>query len=201
MRISPVTMTSTILMRTTSVRPMKLLATATIALTLVACGGPLPSAVGTIEADASQVTTGMRLKMTEEGVLKADLEADTAISRPNQSKTDLKNVRLTTYTPGKPPTKLTARTGEYDPQTGMMVARGKVVLITPGDKGMRTVRSEELHWDQRGDRVWSDRETQVEEGGRTVWTQGFKSDGRFTNIQGSNARTSKVPVGEGGIRF
>ena len=77
-----------------------------------------------------------------------------------------------------------------------MVARGNVVLITHNEKGeKRTIRSQELHYDQRGNRVWSDKETFVEEqNGQTLVSQGFTSDTRFTNIQGRNSRTTGVRV-------
>lgn len=96
------------------------------------------------------------------------------------------------------PGELTSETGEYDEQTGIMVARGDVVLITYNEKGeRRVVRSEELHYDQRGDRVWSEQETTVEEVDRTLVTRGFESDTRFTEIRGRDSRTGDVRVRSG----
>jgi LPS export ABC transporter protein LptC len=167
-----------------------------------ACGGsPAGTAPGEIAADASQVTYDMNMKMTEEGVLKADLYADTATTPVGDTRTQLRNVRLTFFNPGKAPGKLTSNEGEYDQVSGMMIARRNVVLIIPGEKGLRTIKSEELHWDQKGDRIWSDRPTSIEEGGQTLYTDGFTSNSAFTNVTGKNARTSDVQVGEGGIRF
>lgn len=155
------------------------------------------------EADANQVTIGMKMKMTEEGTTKADILADTAITMPGQTRTQLKGVRLNFSTPSGQQGKLTSKTGEYDPASQVMVARGSVVLIIPGEqgKGTRTIKSEELHWDQRGDRVWSEKATSLLEDGKTLYTQGFSADSRFTNVQGTNARTGSVQVGDGGIRF
>ena len=161
---------------------------------------PVPSGPVAENADGSQRTYGMNLKLSEAGVLKADVYGDTAYQRPgNPDVTEIKGVRLTFYDEqGKKPGKLTSRDGEYDVRTGIMIARGNVILITHNDKGQqRTVRSEELRYDQRGDRVWSDRETLVEEGGQTLVSQGFTSDTRFTNIQGSNAKTTGVRVNAG----
>jgi LPS export ABC transporter protein LptC len=168
---------------------------------LAACGGGPSGPAVAVDANSNQVTVGMNLKITEAGRMKADLFADTAVTPEGETRSQLKRVRLTFFEPGRAPSRLTSRTGEYDQSNGMMTARGDVVLITQGDKGQRTIKSEELHWDQRGDRVWSERETQVEEAGRTFWTQGFNSDSRFTNVQGTNGRSSGVRVGEGGIRF
>jgi LPS export ABC transporter protein LptC len=176
----------------------------TILATLAAAAcGPPPTNPGTgkIDADASQVTYDLNMKMTEEGVLKADLLADTAITPVGETRTQLRGVRLTFFNPGQAPGKLTSKSGEYDQTTGLMIARENVVLVIPGEKGMRTIKSEELHWDQRGDRVWSDKKTTIEEGGETLTTQGFTSNSRFTNVSGTNATTGAVRVGEGGIRF
>ena len=166
---------------------------------LAACEAP-PTQQGPVaaDADASQRTYGMHLKLSEGGVLKADLYGDTAFQRPgNPDVTELRNVRLTFYDEqGKKPGSLTSKSGEYDQRTGVMVARGNVVLITHNEKGeKRTIRSQELHYDQRGNRVWSDKETFVEEqNGQTLVSQGFTSDTRFTNIQGRNSRTTGVRV-------
>ena len=74
-----------------------------------ACGrSPAGTAPGEIAADASQVTYDMNMKMTEEGVLKADLYADTATTPVGDTRTQLSNVRLTFFNPGKAPGKLTS---------------------------------------------------------------------------------------------
>ncbi|HEX6371409.1 MAG TPA: LPS export ABC transporter periplasmic protein LptC [Longimicrobium sp.] len=171
---------------------------------LAACEAP-PAPSGPVEADAdaTQRTYGMNLKLTENGILKADLYGDTAYTKPNTEVTELKGVKLTFFdSQGKKPGKLTSRTGEYDARTGIMIARGNVVLITQNDRGEeRIIKSEELHYDQRGDRVWSDRETIIDEAGRHAVTDGFTSDTRFTNMRGKNAKSTgiKVNAGEGGL--
>jgi LPS export ABC transporter protein LptC len=171
-------------------------------MALAACEAP-PAPAGPVQADAdaSQRTYGMNLKLSEAGVLKADVYGDTAFQRPgNPDITELRNVRLTFYDEqGKKPGTLTSKTGEYDQRTGVMVARGNVVLITHNERGeKRTIRSEELHYDQRGNRVWSERETFVEEQTKTFVSQGFTSDTRFTNIQGRNAKSTGVQVNQAG---
>lgn len=169
---------------------------------LAACDPVPPSGPVAADADSSQRTYGMNLKLSEAGVLKADLYGDTAFQRPgNADVTELRNVRLTFFDQqGKKPGTLTSKTGEYDVRTGIMVARGNVVLITHNEKGeKRTIRSEELSYDQRGDRVWSERETLVQQAdGQTLVSQGFTSDTRFINIQGTNAKTTGVRVNQTG---
>lgn len=168
---------------------------------LAACGAEPSGPAIAAGTNSNQVTIGMNLKISEAGRLKADLYSDTAITPEGETRSQLKKVRLTFFEPGRQPSKLTSRTGEYDQTTGMMTARGSVVLITQGDKGMRTIRSEELHWDQRGDRVWSEKSTTIVENGQTLISDGFTSNSAFTNVQGKNAVVQGVKVGSGGITF
>ncbi|MBB4638678.1 LPS export ABC transporter periplasmic protein LptC [Longimicrobium terrae] len=172
---------------------------------LAACGpdGPAAPAVPAADVDGTQRTYGLNLKLSDAGILKADLFGDTAYQRPNTRVTELRGVKLTFYDKeGKNPGKLTSKTGEYDESTQVMIARGNVVLVTRNPKGeTRTIRSEELHYDQRGDRVWSERETIVEEAGRVFTSQGFNSDTRFTNVQGRGGKASGVQVNAGAGSF
>ncbi|HYH79419.1 MAG TPA: LPS export ABC transporter periplasmic protein LptC [Longimicrobium sp.] len=176
---------------------------------LLAVGFPLaaacdeaPAAPGVaVGVNSNQVTVGMRLKITEAGRQKADLTADSAETPAGQTVTALKKVHLVFYEPGRKPSNLTSKTGDYDQQNGMMTARGNVVLVTQGDKGMRTITTQELHWDQRADRVWSTVETTIVENGQTLISDGFTSNAAFTNVQGKNGRVKGVRVGEGGLRF
>jgi LPS export ABC transporter protein LptC len=168
---------------------------------LAACKEP-PAGVPVADVSSNQVTVGMHLKITEEGRIKADLFADTAVTPAGETQSQLTNVKLTFFNPGKAPSKLTSKTGEYDQESGEMTARGNVVLITPGDKGMRTIRSQELHWDQKADHVWSEKLTTIVENGQTLISKGgFTSNASFTNVTGRNAEVTGVKVGEGGISF
>jgi LPS export ABC transporter protein LptC len=168
---------------------------------LAACKEP-PAGVPVADVSSNQVTVGMNLKITEEGRIKADLFADTAVTRAGETRSQLTHVRLTFFNPGKAPSRLTSKSGEYDQDTGEMTARGNVVLVTPGDKGTRTIRSEELHWDQKADHVWSEKLTTIVENGQTLISKGgFTSNASFTNVTGRDAEVTGVKVGSGGITF
>ena len=171
-----------------------------LGLATAACETPAATGVA-VNANSDQVTYGMQLKITEAGRLKADLTADTAVTPAGQSTTKLQKVHLLMYEPGRQPSDLKSKSGDYDQDAGTMTARGNVVLVTQGDKGKRTITTQELHWDQRGDRVWSTVETTIEEGGQTLITDGFTSNSAFTNLQGKNARVKGVKVGSEGFRF
>jgi LPS export ABC transporter protein LptC len=175
---------------------------AALAAALAGCKEPPIGVPVAGDVSSNQVTVGMNLKITEEGRIKADLSADTAVTPAGETRSQLTRVRLTFFNPGKAPSKLTSKTGEYDQDSGEMIARGNVVLITPGDKGMRTIRSEELHWDQKGDHVWSEKLTTILENGQTLISKGgFTSNASFTNVTGRDAVVTGVKVGSGGITF
>ena len=183
------------------VRQARRIAAAVALVALAACKEP-PAGVPVADVSSNQVTVGMNLKITEEGRIKADLFADTAVTPMGETRSQLTRVRLTFFNQGKAPSKLTSKTGEYDQESGEMIARGNVVLITPGDKGMRTIKSEELFWDQRGDRVWSEKLTTIVENGQTLVSKGgFTSNSAFTNVTGRDATVTGVKVGSGGITF
>ncbi|HEX8242411.1 MAG TPA: LPS export ABC transporter periplasmic protein LptC, partial [Longimicrobium sp.] len=83
-------------------------------MALAACGGGPAGPAVAVEANSNQVTLGMELKITEAGRLKADLLADTAVTPEGETRSHLKRVRLTFFEPGRTPSKLTSKTGEYD---------------------------------------------------------------------------------------
>jgi LPS export ABC transporter protein LptC len=177
------------------------LLTPILALSLAACGAASAGPSVPVKASSDQVTIGMNLKISEAGRPKADLNADTAVTPQGQTTSQLTKVRLTFFEVGRMPSKLTSKTGEYDGTTGLMTARGNVVLITQGDKGVRTIKSEELHWDQRADKVWSEQSTTITENGQTLISDGFTSNSAFTSVQGKNAQVQGVKVGNGAVTF
>jgi hypothetical protein len=62
-----------------------------------------------------------------------------------------------------------------------MVARGNVVLVTVD--GNRRILTEELHYDPRTARLWSDVPTVMYEGESRLEGQGFRSDDQMKNIE------------------
>jgi LPS export ABC transporter protein LptC len=181
---------------------------AAVALAAVLSAGcrkdaPPPTAT-TAEVTASQVMYNLHQRITKLGVLKVDLHGDTATTMPNNPHVDLKGVRLKFYDEnGALAGNVTSRAGEYDTNTSAMIARGNVLMILNGPQGKRTIRTDELHYDQRGDKVWSDKPTTMIENGQTYHGTSFTSNTGFTNLTVQNLTTSGVnPNGSGGgIRF
>ena len=156
------------------------------------------------ERRVDQVLYGLEHVMTNRGVRKANLHADTAYFRDTESQVDLKGVRLEFFNEatGAGSGTLTARTGEYDTLTGAMQARGDAVLVLRGPQGERKIESEELNYDLQADRVWSDKPTVMREGGRVVRGSRFESDTKFQNVTVHSAQaTGPAPSGSGEVRF
>jgi LPS export ABC transporter protein LptC len=125
--------------------------------------------------------------MTTDGVRRGVLEADTAYRTRDSNSFDMRRVQLRFYTEqGAPNGELTSLTGEYDPITGAMTARGDVVLITV--EANRRIETPELHYDPRTDRIWSDSATVMHEGGTRIQGTGFTADGRMQNVRVQNPR-------------
>jgi LPS export ABC transporter protein LptC len=162
-----------------------------------------PTAVAGAEVGADMIIYGLRHKVTTDGVRKADLYGDTAVTKPNSTTWDLKGVRLSFFDEnGKQTGALTSRTGQYDVQTGMMIARGNAVLVLQnGPKGPRTIRTDELHYEQKADRIWSEKATSMEEAGQTYRGTSFTSDTHFQNVTVKQLSTSNIQTKGGGVTF
>jgi LPS export ABC transporter protein LptC len=163
---------------------------------------------GNVPADI--IAYDIQHTMTAEGVRRIVLFGDSAYQRPADPDVDVMGVRLTFYSDAGTKTgDLTSRTGEYNLTSGTMVARGTVVLNVLGE-APRRVESEELHFDLKGDRIWSDKPTTMRQGASVLRGNSFRSDTRFQNLTVSNARSSGPPPRDlaqpapstgGGMRF
>lgn len=179
-----------------------------IALLLLAAGCGDESTTPAAVADASQlpadqVIYGLRHNMTKDGIRTGVLHSDTAFLFETGRKLDLRTVNLNFYgETGRETGNLTSKTGEYEVGTGNFIARGDVVLVTQGPNGSRRLETEELHYDVRGDRLWSEKPFVLKENGRTTRGNSFRTDARFRNWEVSGARTEGgLPAGSKGISF
>jgi LPS export ABC transporter protein LptC len=125
---------------------------------LAACGGtPKQDAVAQVEAaadTADQLMIGLYQFITENGVRKAYLEADTAFLYENSGRADLKKVKVTFFGPaGDTSSVVTSKLGFYDWRTGKMEARQDVVVLL--SNGGRLTTSI-LRYDQTKNEVSTD---------------------------------------------
>jgi LPS export ABC transporter protein LptC len=172
-------------------RPLLALGAALAVLAAACDGATTPGAGDLGEMPADQIAIDVRHVMTEEGVRKAVLHADTAYLYQGTSEADMTGVRLRFFDEaGREAGELTSRTGNFDMRGNRMVARGDVVLVIRDERGEpRRIETEELHYDIPADRIWSDVETSMYHQGRTLRGTSFESDIQFQNVRIREART------------
>ena len=135
-----------------------------------------------VDLPADQVVFDLATDIKDMGVLRARLRADTAHIWEDSAHTVMFPVDLELYDPdGAMTAHLTADEGEQDLRTNEMVARGNVVLVSTGAD--RRILTEELHYDPRAGRIWSDVHTVLVEGESRIEGEGFESDDQLQNVE------------------
>lgn len=161
-------------------------------LTSFACSnGAQPSATITAADTADQVLIDMTHYVTNDGVVRARVRADTAFFYQNSQSVEMHNVHITFYdTDGHETSTMSAKDGTYHWATGDMEGRGNVVVVGAGDG--RTLKSEVMRYKQASNQVSSDQPFVFDGPGRHVKGEGFTSDPEFRNV------TALHPTGTGG---
>jgi LPS export ABC transporter protein LptC len=141
-----------------------------------------------LELAADNVIFGMTSYLTVNGVREGEVQADTAFMFVDSAHVDLRGMRIVFHNEdGRPRATVTGRTGEWDQDRDIMVARGDVLLVVHQDG--REIRTEELHYDAFNERIWSDSATvQTLPDGTVTRGSSFESDLSFTNIRIENIR-------------
>ena len=161
-------------------------------LALAACksGTPVTATQAALDS-ADQVLIGMTHYVTEAGVQRARVRADTAYFFSATQRAELRNLHVTFFDAiGIATSTLTAREGTHYWRTGDMEARGNVVVVRNKDGG--TMRTEEMHYNQARNEVTSDKAFVFDAPDRHIEGEGFTSDPEFKNV------TAKRPTGRGG---
>src|SRR6266853_3967011 len=123
-----------------------------------ACKNGTPVTATQVVLDsADQVLLGMSHYVTELGVLRARVRADTAYFFSNTQRVELRNVHVTFYdVAGNPTSTLTSREGTDHWRTDDMEARGNVVVIRDKDGG--TMRTDVMSYNRVRSEVSSDKD-------------------------------------------
>lgn len=149
---------------------------------LSACqdNGVKPPVTQTAADSADQILFGLMHYVTEEGIKRSLVEADTAYLYDATQSAELKKVKVTFYDEtGAVSSVLTANEGTYFQQSGGMTARGNVVGTSPDG---RTLRTSELKYEPNSKKVSTDKAFTFMRNGNQLEGDGFVSDVDFTNI-------------------
>jgi LPS export ABC transporter protein LptC len=138
---------------------------------------------------ADQILYGMEHYITNEGVRRSLVEADTAYVYETSQLADLRRLKVTFFDKGGVQTSIvTADSGTYLMRGGGMKARGHVVAITP-DGGRLT--SEHLDYDEKTNSISSDMAFVFDRTGQHIEGNAFTSDPDFRNIVTKQPRGSE----------
>ncbi|MDX2183049.1 MAG: LPS export ABC transporter periplasmic protein LptC [Gemmatimonadaceae bacterium] len=153
-----------------------------------------PMAVrGTMADSADQVMFGVRTLVTADGVMQAELFADTAYVFDDNTRYELRGVKTFFHTAlGQRNTELTSRAGTYDTRRGTMEARENVLVVSVDGRRLRT---EQLTYMQSRNEIGSDSAfVMTEPSGRRLEGVGFNSDPDMRNV-----RVLKAARGTAGV--
>jgi LPS export ABC transporter protein LptC len=158
----------------------------------VACEDPGARPTTTVQAtdSADQVLEGFSHWVTQDGIRRSEVQADTAYFYENTQLTQLRNVRVVFYDlNGKESSTLTSKTGTYRWQDGSMQANGKVVVISPDGRKLQT---DTLKYDNATNTISTNTHFIMDRGSDHLEGQSFRSDPDFKNV------VTDKPVGRAG---
>src|SRR5437867_1761931 len=171
-----------------SFRLSVLFALATIAA-LAACtdAGVRPTTVTRTADSADQVLLKMSTRITESGVLRSFVDADTAYLYQRSQSMDLRHFTVRLFDEqGNHKSTLTANAGIYLTTTRRLDARGNVVVVSTDGRKLQT---EHLVYDPSANQISSDTTFVADGPDGHITAKGFTSDINFTST------TAKQPKG------
>jgi len=130
---------------------------------------------------ADQVMYGARFNLTDKGLARAQMQADTLYFFEDNTRIEAENPHITFFTvTGAKDAVLTARHGTSNTRTNNMVARKNVVVVSEDGRRLTT---EELLYNQQKNQISSDSAFVLTEPNRRLEGIGFRSDPNMKNIQ------------------
>lgn len=161
---------------------------------LSACNKESTATVAKVETtadSADQIMFGLKTILTDRGVARAELSADTAYWFDENTRAEMRGVNTTFF--GKDGTRdgvLTARRGTFNSRANVMEARQNVVII--GTDG-RKLTSPMVRFEQFRNMIVSDSPFVMLEGERRVEGIGFETDPQMLSV-----KVRKFSSGTGG---
>lgn len=141
---------------------------------------------------ADQIAFGVRVVLTDQGVNKGVLLADTALTYDDGTRLELRRINLTFYTTsGIQDGVMTSREGTYNVRLSRIDARGDVVVIRDDGKKLT---SQQLVFDQIRNQFFTDSAFVLNEPNRVLSGLGFETDPRLTNFRCLRECKGTAPV-------
>ena len=129
---------------------------------------------------ADQVLEGFSHYVTNNGILRSRVEADTAFFFESTQMNELHNVKVVFFdVKGAESSTLTAKRGTYRWQDGSMEASGNVVVLAPDGRRLAT---EVLRYDNATNTILTDRHFTFDRGEEHLEGNSFRSDPDFRNV-------------------
>ena len=142
---------------------------------------PPPVRMDQMADSADQVMYGARTLLTDQGLMRAELLADTAYFFDENTRIELRTVHTTFYTTaGAKDAVLTSREGTYNTRFNRMEARGNVVVVSEDG---RRLESPQLRLDQTRNEISSDSSFVLTEPGRRLTGVGFIADPNLNHLR------------------
>ena len=153
------------------------LAAAAVTLLFAACSdakAPVVVPRNALADSAEQTMFNARSILTNAGVQRAELCADTAYFFDESTRIEMREVRTLFFqSTGAKNATLTSREGTYNTRLGTMEARGSVVVVSEDGRRLTTPQ---LRFDQNKNEISSDSSFVLTEPGRRLEGVGFTSD-------------------------
>lgn len=142
---------------------------------------PPVAAQSALADSADQIMYGARFTLTDQGMLRAHLLADTAYFFDDNTRIEMEKVNATFYTAtGAKDAVLTSQHGTTNTRTNNMIARKNVVVVSEDGRRLTT---QELVYSQQLNQISSDSAFVMTEPNRRLEGIGFRSDPNMKNIQ------------------
>jgi LPS export ABC transporter protein LptC len=155
---------------------------ALLALATVSCEDTGARPTTTVQApdSADQVIEGFSHFVTNQGVRRTRVEADTAYFYESTQVTELRTVKVTFYDlKGEEGSTLTSRRGTYRWQDGSMEANENVVVVSPDGRRLATAT---LKYDAASNTISTDKHFTFDRGTEHLEGNSFRSDPDFKNV-------------------
>ena len=141
---------------------------------------PKVTSANPLADSADQVMFGVSTMITDQGLLRAKLQADTAYFFDGSTRIEARNEKTTFYTTtGVQNAVLTSQEGTYNSARGTMQARKNVLVVSTDNKRLET---SQLDYNQQTNLISSDSAFVLTQPSGVMRGIGFTSDPNMTNL-------------------